>query len=333
MEYLLVTGICAVLLAARLLPRGRRWLPLFGLGTVLLLGCDAQPPEPPETTAADETVAQADGEPGSYETAPPPPAPAPPQPRPQMRSEMPQAQPSPAYPRAPDSSMARADRGDPYYDAAPAGSDPWSRTEPLPWHPWPPEDPSSFATLSSFFDFGAGSASLYDVAQLLTGVLARVGYVELGYYAVPGGFALVTRLEAISSDGEALAGAQRYRLPSDRVDFSLVEYIRSLFFAPQGRYRYLAFLVTDQPYVTADRPLDERTALERLRQGGVSLPVHYRNRPFSVDHRVDVLIYEFLKQAADGDVWILRPGRIPPDVHLERTGLLVALSPFALWSR
>lgn len=213
------------------------------------------------------------------------------------------------------------------YAPAPDAGD--ASGDPLPAHPWPPEDPSSLVTLSHYYNFGVGVASLYEVAQTLVASLYRAGYAEVGFYRVPGGLVLVTRLEGIDVQGRPLGAERRYRPPGDRNDFSLPGYIRNLFFAPEGWYRYIAFVVSDKPYTTADRGLDETTALDRLRRGGVALPASYRERPYTPDHRVDALIYEFHKAGSDGAVEIIRPGRLPPENHFANNGLLLALSPWS----
>ena len=197
-------------------------------------------------------------------------------------------------------------------------------TAPLPSYPWPPEDPSSLARLDAIHDFSnGGRASLYDVAETLRDALLRAGYPELGYYQAPGGFAIVTRLEGIDTEGRPLGPDRRYRLPDDAVDFSFTDYIRGLFFAPDGYYRLIVFVVTDQAYTTRDQPLDENVALARLRRGAVALPPAYHDKPFTAQHRVDALIYEF--HTAAHQVETLRPGRLLPTTHIERTGLLSRL--------
>lgn len=194
----------------------------------------------------------------------------------------------------------------------------------MPVYPWPPEEPSSIARLQELHDFSAGgSASLYDVSETLRSALRLSGYPELSYYAAPGGFAMVTRLEGVDEQGQALADTRRYRLPSDQGEFSFADYIRGLFFAPEGLYRLIVFVVTDRPYVTLERTLDETEALARLRRGAVTLPAAFRALRFSPNHRVDALIYEF--RATGQAVETLRPGRLPPTTHIERTGLLARL--------
>ena len=137
---------------------------------------------------------------------------------------------------------------------------------------------------------------------------------------------MVTRLEAIAADGTPLGEEQRYRLPNEDDDFGFREYIRSLFFAPKGYYRFIAFVVSDKPYTTADEALPEREALKRLRRGASRLPRSYEQLPFSQHHRIDALIYEFRKVDSRGEVQTLRPGRLLPQQHMRNAGLTAAFS-------
>ncbi len=196
----------------------------------------------------------------------------------------------------------------------------------LPTYPWPPEEPSSLVRIDSLYPDGWHERSLFEVAELLTAALQKAAYLELGFYAAPGGFVMVTRLEGIDPAGAPLTAERRYQLPDDRGDFSFREYVRGLFFAPKGYYRFIAFVVSDVPYTTRDEPLEETEALERLHRGGVALSRKYADLPFSSYHRVDALIYEFRKGGHDGDVETLRPGRLPPNTHLENSGLSLALA-------
>lgn len=190
----------------------------------------------------------------------------------------------------------------------------------LPQYPWPPEDPSSRISIDQNFI----GVSLWEVSRHLERALKDAAYFEYSYYSAPGGFAMVTRLEAVNADGTPLRDERRYELPGRR-NFSFVEQVRNLFFAPEGYYRFIAFVVTDLPYLTSDEDLAETEALERLRRGAPALDPDYENRIFSRYHRIEALIYEFRKGSRNGDVETLRPGRLPPQTHLENSGLAAGL--------
>jgi hypothetical protein len=196
----------------------------------------------------------------------------------------------------------------------------------FPAYPWPPEAPSSLVSLSELFDFrGGGSPSLRDVADVLQGALRASGYLERRYFSAPGGYVMVTRLEQTDGQGRPLPDGKRYLLPDDAGEFSFADYIRQLFFAPEGYYRFIAFVVTDRAYTTSDAALSEDSALDRLHAGSVALPAVFRRLPFTDDHRVDALIYEFRLASSNTTVEPLKPGRLPPETHLEQSGLSSAL--------
>lgn len=195
-----------------------------------------------------------------------------------------------------------------------------SRT--VPAYPvWPPETPSSRASLDRFIA-ARGGMSLYDAGQKLIGSFEDAGYLEHSFYSAPGGFVLVTRIEKIGEDGSALDGAERYRLPNQRSDPSMTDYIRGLFLeAPPGFYRYIAIVVSNEPYRTSGASLADSEAIKRLRAGSNDLDRSFRTIPFSADYKVDALIYEFRKDAQSGKARMIDPGRLPPNTHLARTGL------------
>ncbi|MCP5315714.1 MAG: hypothetical protein H6955_19305 [Chromatiaceae bacterium] len=135
----------------------------------------------------------------------------------------------------------------------------------------------------------------------------------------------MTRLEQTDADGTPLAEGTRYLLPGDDRNFSFVDYVRSLFFVPDGYYRFIAFIVTDQPYTPTQEVLPEDEAIARLQGGSVALPNVYHEMQFTDAHRLDALIYEFHITAHTDNVKPVLPGRLPPNTHVEKSGLLTAL--------
>ena len=200
------------------------------------------------------------------------------------------------------------------------------RTEqyPLPAFPWPPPAPSARAELPRpLFE---QSASQFALAGRLTTALEQAGYAEYSFYGAPGGFALVARLERIQDDGRSEPEGFRFLDPDAAEPFSLVTYISRLFFAPQGYYRQLVFVLTNHPFTAdANATLESNNARRLLRSGANRLPSLYREKAVSRDHALTVLVYEFRKGPADRDVVTLEPGRLSGRVHLERSGILTAL--------
>ncbi len=192
----------------------------------------------------------------------------------------------------------------------------------IPSYPvWPPEAPSSRVSLDRFIQ-ARTNLSLYDAGQKLKRSFEQAGYLEYGYYAAPGGFVLVTRIEKISAKGDRLPGTERYKLPSERSSGSLTSFVRGLFLdAPPGFYRYIAVVVSDKPYQTSRKPLSSKQAEIRLTRGSNNLSSVYKEVPFTKDYNVDALIYEFTKNTRTGKVRMIAPGRLTPSIHLTKTKL------------
>lgn len=200
------------------------------------------------------------------------------------------------------------------------------RESSAPPYPWPPEPPSSIASLDPFVQSARGQR-LGDLSDQLAAALSAADYPDFRFYSAPGGFVLVTRLEEIAEDGTPLPGRTRYRLPSDPREQSFADYLRGLFLeAPPGLWRYVAIVVSDQSVVfDAGDALSSDEAVTRLSAGATRLDGALADAPFTDAHQVTALIYEFRKARADEAAAQVAPGRIPPDEHLARAGIAPAL--------
>lgn len=196
----------------------------------------------------------------------------------------------------------------------------------LPKYPWPPEEPSWLVRLDRLYPSINHELSLYEVSEILSKALQGALYHNISYYWAPRGFVMVTRLEGIDKNGVSLGDNRRFLLPDDKEDFSFFDYVRSLFFAPEGNYRFIAFVVTDAIYTTDESALSEAAALKRLNRGAFALPSEYRSLLFSSEHRIDALIYEFHKGGSDKEAKLNQPGRLDPNTHLEKSGLSLAFT-------
>src|SRR6185436_14579195 len=139
----------------------------------------------------------------------------------------------------------------------------------LPSFPWPPPKPSARAELpSSMFVLSSKPApTLAAVGARLVGALEDARYFEYSFYQAPGGFALVARLERMSNDGTPLPEQFRFLEPASDEPFVLSAYVKQLFFAPEGFYRQIVFVVADVPFTATGAMLDTRGA-QRLLGGG-----------------------------------------------------------------
>lgn len=196
----------------------------------------------------------------------------------------------------------------------------------IPVYPvWPPESPTWQFSLDRYIGSRDG-LSLGNAGSRLQAAFESAGYLEHSYYAVPGGFAIITRIEQMDGAGNRLRGSERYELPGQRARDSLTNILYSLFVnAPPGYYRYIVVVVSVRPFATRNTALDDDEALRRLRRGANRLSSVYRRVPFTDDYNVDALIYEFRWDGGDSPVRMLAPGRVSPQDHLTRTGLARAV--------
>lgn len=168
--------------------------------------------------------------------------------------------------------------------------------QPIPAFPWPPALASASTKIpSAFFVNDDFSATLSQVAGTLENALENAGYIERSYYAVPDGFALVTRLEQVNPDGSPSPLPDRWavQMTAPKV-FSLASYLQALFTAQPGHFRIIAFLVTSAPFAQNPNMLVSREdAMEWLAVGSQTLPASIGSLPYSEWHYCVALVYEF----------------------------------------
>ena len=227
--------------------------------------------------------------------------------------------------QAPQPSTALAQSAPP----AVGTTDPCASNEPpglnLPvYEQWPPEEASSRVSLDRFIG-ERGGLSLYDTGVRLRDALNEAGYQQHAFYAVPGGYIIVTETERTDPSGQGLSGVARYQMPGEDRTGLLIS-IRDLFLErPRTYYRYLAIVVSDSPFCVDRAALTIEQAQQRVLGGFTDLGDDARNVAFDDRYRVTALIYEFANDGIGYDLAMIAPGRIPPQDHLELTGLARAL--------
>ena len=187
----------------------------------------------------------------------------------------------------------------------------------------PPKPSAQMATLNNAL-FRRPGATLETVSEQLLAALASAGYVEHGFFCVPGGFAVATRLERIRDDKSPFPGDARWETgPNPLVDlrngFSLSRIIDGLINADPGRYRMLLFYVTDR----AVRPTSQAASasIMDLPAGGRDeLPDDFADFPYSPAYRVRALVYEFARPSVAASPAFV-PQTVPARLHLQRAGL------------
>jgi HEAT repeat protein len=185
----------------------------------------------------------------------------------------------------------------------------------LPRYPWPPPRFSSHDILPRAF-LGTDRALLAEIRQRLEHALAAAGFKENGVFQVPGGFALVTRMERIRADGSSephdrwVGGKAR---PLD-----LTDYLGRLFLLRPGEFRLIAFLVTTASDLGGGAEITEAAARELFLAGARELPLRIGELKFA-GHSCHVLIYHFERKHAAAS--LVRPSSHSTREHLAKAGL------------
>jgi hypothetical protein len=194
----------------------------------------------------------------------------------------------------------------------------------MPSFSWPPPSASSVyrIPLERLLQGPTGEAELGDIAMSLYSALAKAGQNEKSFYSIPEGFALVTRMEAISKDGMSKPEISRWDTGSRPPHvFSIASYLEALFKSPPGHYRVIVFLVTSVPFSATDSNVSRDDVARWLRQGAVDLDRTTFAIPVTSSTRCSALIYEFEKTTPTAVPVLLRPGAISAAGHVMGAGL------------
>ncbi|MFC5771913.1 hypothetical protein [Thauera sinica] len=267
-------------------------------------------PAAPEPPAVAPAPAPAPAEPPAT-VGPKPPAaalPEPPAMAPEPESPSPPPPPPPAAARPP---------------AAANGHPPAAA---IPSFPWPPPRYSAFSTIAREWVAPAAGATLGSAAARIEQAFDAAGYVERSYYRIPGGFALVSRVEHIRADATPFAPPQRWTVDAPPLREGLIDIIRALFNAPPGFYRVIAFAVTDQDFAAREQAPTSEEARRWVSGGVLRLPAEIGALPYSERHYTSALIYEFERRADRAEASVRLPSDSPGRTHLERAGLWQALA-------
>ncbi|QRN97940.1 hypothetical protein JRI60_02335 [Archangium violaceum] len=199
-------------------------------------------------------------------------------------------------------------------------------TDASPEFPWPPPAPSTSTVIpGNLLPSPTPESTLGQVADHLSKALQAQGYVEMAWFRVPQGFALVTQLEHIREDGTPVPPPDRWgdRLKPARIR-SLRDYLRGLFVAPEGRFRLIVFLVTSAT-VSLGEPAEREKAMAWLSSGSLVLDRTTGAQPYTSNHKAQVLIYEFEKPSTSAQANLVKPSALTALEHLKAAGITNAL--------
>lgn len=192
----------------------------------------------------------------------------------------------------------------------------------VPQFPWPPPAASATVDLTRpLLERHMTFTTLGDADSVLQAALRQTGYIDTSYYWIPGGFALVTKLEHIDANGASRPEDDRWSVePAKLTRLSLRDYLRALFTANAGHYRFLVFTITDVAVTQTERHITEAEALAWLRGGRRGLlPSTIATRPWTPEVTCTALIYEFVHEQQQ-DPQIVFSNALGGMTHLTRAG-------------
>jgi hypothetical protein len=189
----------------------------------------------------------------------------------------------------------------------------------LPEFPWPPRA-SAFTKIPSPYLIGHnGTARLKDAAARLEEALKQGGYDQIGYYAVPGGFALVTRLEQFKSDGAPADQPYRWSQQVENPRVFSIDYLLTLLKGKVGHYRVIVFVFTNDYFSQeSGKRVDVGRAANLAIEGANTLPDSVGNLPFTDEYSCTALIYEFEKTAPDQPTQFKNNCTLLAETHLQK---------------
>jgi hypothetical protein len=189
--------------------------------------------------------------------------------------------------------------------------------------PWPPPQFSCESVIDRT-PF-AKAKQLRDVDLLLSKALESLQYGDKAYYLIPGGFVLVSRIEQIDKNGDALPPPGRWSVETASMkQFSWREYVRRLFFTTPGYFRIIVFAVTDSAFAAKGQRISRDSAMSWLSRGLNVLPVQIANIPCSSATVCTALIYEF-KKPESGEPILDVPGMLTGSDHMKHSNIPDAL--------
>lgn len=199
-----------------------------------------------------------------------------------------------------------------------------SRIASFPVFPWEPPHPTTWVRIPDEFKLnGASQRTLGELAKRLEAGLNQCGYNEKGYYDVPGGFAVVCKVEQLDRNWAPQPEPDRWAEGTGPLRrFSLLAYLERLFLAHPGRYRLLVFVFTDAPFSFKAETLSKQDGRKLLFGGSTGLPDDVAARRTSPNTQCVALIYEFKKDGEQDEAQFVAAETVGAKIQLERNGLL-----------
>lgn len=206
-----------------------------------------------------------------------------------------------------------------------------SKQQRIPEFPWPPPRASTKVKIPRNLLVNVNSPampSISGVDDIIISALREIGHTDLGYYSVPSGYAIATKLEKIDINGRQMSGPERWATTADLTkDFSLPALLRVLFTANKGNYRIIVFVISPSVVIERREEPTEKDAVEWVLNGADRLPKSLASTPFSQDYACTALVYEMTKKTTEnGNARLVIPGTVTANSHLQISGFYAALT-------
>lgn len=173
-------------------------------------------------------------------------------------------------------------------------------------------------------DYFANCATIGSVDKKLRQALIDCGYSQHSYYAVPGGFALVTQFESFNDDGTSKKGPARWSESlKDNSDFSLKNFLKNLVNAKKGFYRIFVFIFSDEIITSSSKKVGVNEARGWLESGANKIPKSLSDYVYNKeDYNMEAFVYEFKKNENDTLAYQVNPSRLSAQDHLNKSNIL-----------
>jgi hypothetical protein len=195
--------------------------------------------------------------------------------------------------------------------------------------PWPLPLPSSSTEIAK--DLRATpvpGGRLTVAANRLSLALHAAGYNDLRFYDIPQGFALVTPLELIDDQGQAMAHPdpkQRFGAAYPSEGFFTMRFWSDLLHGKTGRFRLFVFVVIDHPFGYAKDVTDAEIL---WKHPSVELPLSRADLAYTSEDHWYALVYEVVHPSGT-DLVTMAEHASDPALHLAKSGILDSLKRLA----
>jgi hypothetical protein len=202
----------------------------------------------------------------------------------------------------------------------------------IPELPWPIPKATSYCEInynSLCLQNSIPKLKLNDINYVIKTALESAGFSELHYYEIPGGFALLTRIERFDHEsGDSAPDNYRWTKEYLSPKLNILEIIKALSFERSGYFRVILFTITSETVQQSNKMfLDYNDFSDFIGDGVPTLPTEIGNRNFSTNIKCIAWIYEFEKRKGDANAVFRLESTFSALVHLCNAKILMYLSP------